>query len=270
MQKERENMRKSIKTTLMIILSTVFVYSCSQLLIFYIEYRKQEKINKDAVAFYVQEPVEEPEEIPEEIVEEEVPEEEKISCPIEVNFDKLLAENSEVVGWIYCEDSNINYPVVQGKDNDYYLNHSYTGEESKAGAIFVDAENSPGFADCNTIIYGHHMKNGGMFAKLKKWGDQEFYEAHPVMWLLTPEQNYRVDLFAGYLTPATSDTYLIFRDPGKYFDVYLSQVVAVSDIQSDVELPGDGHYVILSTCEYDYQDARYVLYGLLTPADGAE
>ena len=249
----------------MAVCGAVFIFSTGAALREMLEYRAIDKLYEESAAEYTR--VITQDSPPEEKEEEE--EEKEKGVPITVDFEALRKINEDVVGWIYCEGTRINYPVLQGENNEYYLNHNYRMSEDRAGSIFVEMKNTRDFADANTIIHGHHMKNGAMFATLSDWADQAYYEEHPIMWLLTPEQNYRVDLFAGYLTPATSDTYLIFKDPGKYFDVYLSQVVAVSDIQSDVELPGDGHYVILSTCEYDYQDARYVLYGLLTPADGA-
>lgn len=252
----KNDMGKKIRIVIMLVLLAVFLYSVIRLLLYYMEYQKQDARYEKAVENYIQE-------LP---VAEAATSQKAETCPITVDFDALFAESENVVGWLYCEDTNINYPVMQGEDNDYYLHHSYNGENSRAGAIFVDAINRPDFADSNTIIYGHHMKNGSMFAHLADWSDREFFEAHPVMWLLTPEQNYKVDLFAGFLTSAGSDTYTIFTGACPEFDDYLAEVLAASDVQTEVETPGDGHYIMLSTCEYNYGDARYVLHGMLTPA----
>lgn len=254
---------KKVKTVIVILLLIIFVFSVSRLLSYYLEYRKVDELYEGATAAYVAAAPGQAGEAAKTADGEESSE--KIICPIEVDFEGLLAVNEEVVGWLYCEDTNINYPVMHGTDNDYYLHHSYDGTDSRAGALFAAAENRPGFEDCNTIIYGHHMKNGSMFAHLADWADQEYFEEHSEMWLLTPEQNYRVDLFAGYLTSADSDTYTIFAGACPEFDEYLAEVHAASDVQSDVETPGDGHYIMLSTCEYEFQNARYVLYGRLAP-----
>ena len=163
----------------------------------------------------------------------------------------------------------INYPVVQGEDNDFYLHHGFDKEGSSSGAIFVEAMNRPQFADANTVIYGHHMRDKSMFATLEYWAAQEYYEEHPVMWLLTPQQDYKIVLFSGYTASADSDTYMIFQEPGKELDDYLAQSLAQSDFEADVQLDGQARYVLLSTCAYAFHNARYVLHGVLVPVDSA-
>lgn len=250
-------MKKLIKTVVIIALLAVFVYSGGRLFLYYMEYREQSALYETAAESYTKERAESEESLAEANEEE---------CPIEVDFDRLLAESEDIVGWLYCEDTNIDYPLVQGEDDSYYLSHSYNGEYLRAGTLFVDAFNRPEFVDSKMIIYGHNMKSGIMFAHLRDWADQEFFDAHSAMWLLTPTQNYKIELIGGHLTSAVSDDYKIFTGPSPEFDEYLEEVVRLSDVQSDVETPGDGHYVMLSTCEYDYEDARYVLYGRLIPA----
>ena len=174
-----------------------------------------------------------------------------------------------MVGWIYCEGTNINFPVMQGDDDDYYLTHSYDGAYNISGSIFVESANGPGFTDLNTIIYGHNMKNEAMFARLDDWTEQSYYDAHPVMWLLTPQRDYRIDLFSGYTTSAYSDTYLLFSEPGEEFNAYLQRVTELSDFQSEVTLEEDGRYVLLSTCAYVFDNARFVLHGKLVGVDSA-
>ena len=193
--------------------------------------------------------------------------------PIAVDFHRLQEMNGDVAGWIYCEGTPINYPVMKGADNDFYLGHSYDGANSRSGSIFVEAANRPGFADANTILYGHHMKDGSMFASLEKWADQEFYEEHPVMWLFTPKQDYKVILFSGYTTSANSEAYTIFSDSGKELEEYLEKCIGKSDFEADVsdriQEEGTGNiadkYIVLSTCSYVFEDARYVIHGFLVP-----
>lgn len=187
--------------------------------------------------------------------------------PITVDFEALQAVAPDVQGWLYCEGTAINYPVVQGGDNDQYLRHDYIGNYAMAGSIFVEAANSPGFVDSNTVIYGHHMKDGSMFAGLQDWAEQAYYDSHKNMWLLTPDGDYRVELFAGYITPAGSDTYAVFQGPSEYFDEYLAGIPEKSDFEADpdITLDRDARYVVLSTCDYTYADARYVLHGKLVP-----
>ena len=192
-----------------------------------------------------------------------------IIAPITVDFASLKQVNEDVVGWIYCEDSVIHYPILKGEDNDYYLHHSIEGQETKAGSIFMEAANRPDFSDPNSVLYGHHMKDKSMFASIEFWADQAYYEGHPVMWILTPEQDYRLDLFAGYTVSAHSDTYRLFSEGGEEFGEYLKGVKAKSDFTAEVELDAEGRYVMLSTCAYSFEDARYVLHGKLVAADSA-
>lgn len=190
-------------------------------------------------------------------------------APVVVDFDLLQEENEDIVGWIYCEGTPLDYLVVQGPDNDYYLRRSYDGVHSTAGTIFIDANNRPGFADCNTIIYGHNMKNGSMFAVLSNWAEQEFYEAHPVIWFLTPERDYQIVLKSGYTVSAHSDTYTIYPEACEEFDGYLADAQERSNFEPVQGPEGEGHYALLSTCSYVFDDARYVLLGELVPADSA-
>lgn len=196
---------------------------------------------------------------------EESQEETREVPPIQVDFDALQQESADVIGWIYCEGTVINYPVVQGTDNQYYLKHAYDGAYTTSGSIFIDCDNQPDFSDSNTIIYGHHMLNKTMFAPLGEWADQQFYEDHPVIWLLTPEQNYKIVLFSGYTTKAGSDTYAIFQGAGEELNQYIANALAKSDFQADVELGEGDRYVLLSTCAYVFNNARSVLHGKLVP-----
>ena len=190
-------------------------------------------------------------------------------APIAVDFRSLTNVGENVIGWIYCEDTVINYPVVCGVDNEYYLERDYRGVYDPSGSIFSDAANRRGFEDSNTILYGHHMQDMSMFASLKYWLDQEYYDRHPVMWLMTPAQNYRVELFSAYPTTADSDTYAIFRTPGPELDRYLQNAVLSSTIRTSVELDPNSKYVLLSTCAYSSELARSVLHGKLVPVDVA-
>lgn len=194
----------------------------------------------------------------------------QVLAPIKVDFKSLKSVNDDVVGWIYCEGTQINYPVLQGETNDTYLRTLYTGEGHPSGSIFVDAANLPKFQDNNTIIYGHHMADGAMFGTLEDWREQEYFDAHPCMWLLTPEQDYRVDLFSAYLVDASHDTFTIFRGSGPEFAAYLQRVVKDSAVKADVDPDPEAHYVLLSTCAYTvYDDARSVIHGRLVPVDSA-
>jgi sortase B len=188
--------------------------------------------------------------------------------PITVDFDALRAVNPDIVGWLYCADTPINYPVAYSGDNTYYLRRLYNREANRNGTLFVDGRCSPDFFDLNTIIYGHHMRSGAMFACLVEYGSQEYYEAHPVMYLLTPEHNYRLDIFSGYVTESGSQRF--FTGPGdrEEFAVYLDDIKALSDFDADAAAGAQERIVTLSTCTYEFQEARYILHAFVTEIAG--
>lgn len=191
--------------------------------------------------------------------------------PISVDFDTLKSVNPDVVGWIYIEAlDNINYPVVQGDDNETYLHTTYENNYNFAGTIFVDYENSSDFSDCNTLIYGHNMKNGSMFGNLKKFTeDQSTYEKSKYFWILTPEKNYRYEIISAYTTGVNSDTYTLFKGPGEEYQNYLNTIQGYSEIKTEAtELTVKDKIVTLSTCTGN-EATRFVVQGKQVNAEPA-
>jgi sortase B len=255
-------MGKIIRRIIMIIAAAVFFASAVYIAIAQYQYKESEKRYSEASSKYMSVNSE----ADSASGENEVMDSEEEQPPISIDFEELQKAYPNVAGWLYCEDSVINYPIMKGSDNDYYLHHSYDGSYSSSGALFIDAENLDDFQDYNTIIYGHHMKNGSMFASLSKWAEQDYYDSHRVMWLLTPNQNYKIVLFSEYTTSAYSDTYRIFREPGEEFTDYLVKSAQYSNFSMpETEIYTDSHYVLLSTCAYVFDNARYVLHGMLVP-----
>ena len=182
---------------------------------------------------------------------------------ITVNFDGLLQENSDVAAWIYCANTNINYPVMQGSDNDYYLSHLMDGSYNAGGSIFMECSNQADFSDRNTILYGHHMKNGSMFANLMNFKKSGYYEQHAHMYIMTPQCTYRLDLLAGAVVDPDDAIYSTYPTQAA-----IDSIMSRSSFQSAVPLPGEeGRLVTLSTCSYEYDDARYVVLGVLTQVE---
>ena len=182
----------------------------------------------------------------------------------DVNFDKLLEKNPDTVGWIYCPETHIDYPVVRGEDNDYYLHRSFERIYSGAGCIFMDAENSPDMTDFNTILYGHHMKNGSMFRDLDHYKDQDYYKAHPFMLYLTPEKKYVVQIFAGFVANAYDDSWTILFENDEAKQEWLDARIERSAFDGIITPAAENHIITLSTCSYEFSNARFVVYGILT------
>ena len=185
------------------------------------------------------------------------------TAPIEVDFGVLAETNGDIIGWLYSEGTPINLPVVQSGDNSYYLRRLIDGTWNNSGTLFADYRNAGDFSDNNTIIYGHNMKNKEMFGTLPNYREQSYFDGHPVMWLLTPDGSYKLELAAGYVTPAASDVFS-FGQSEEAVLAAVRQAMERSTFTSDVEIrPGD-RFLTLSTCSYEYENARYVLIGRLT------
>ena len=190
------------------------------------------------------------------------------SSPVKVDFVDLRKNlNPEICAWIWSQDTVINYPVVQHSDNEHYLNYNVNGEASANGAIFLEAANFNDFRDTNNILHGHHMGDGSMFASLDCWQVTDYLEEHPVMYLNTPSCNYRVDLFAGFTTPAHSKAYQYEFSSISEINVWIDWVRNESVIHPEIDLSPHDRFLTLSTCAYSYEDARTVLIGRLTPIE---
>ena len=196
----------------------------------------------------------------------------QLKPPIEVDFDKLKSVNEDVVGWIYVDAlPDISYPIVKGKDNQTYLHQTYEKNYNFAGTIFVDYENSGDFSDCNTLVYGHNMKNGSMFGHLKKFReDDKLYKQDKYFWILTPERNYRYEIITAYTTGVNSDTYTLFKGPGEEFEKYLETIKGYSEIKTDdTDLTIKDRIVTLSTCTGN-ESTRFVVQGKRVDAEDAD
>ena len=265
--------KRAIRSILIVLCLGVFCYAGWQLLSTLLEYKKAGDFYAETAGEYVAESAAEdaqadasirkvqPEDRPAEYVREDGQE----TAPISVDFDALLAANSDVVGWIYCEDTVINYPLVQTANNEDYLHRMLNGEYSTSGTLFLDYQCGRDFSSDNSIIYGHNMKNGAMFHSLLGYRDPSCYGEHPVLYLLTPTGNYALKLFAGFVTPSDSWAYVIQFGDAAEKEAYLQKAVDASDFRALVTPTAEDRIVTLSTCCYDYADARYVVLGILVP-----
>ena len=184
--------------------------------------------------------------------------EETVQMPISIDFDALKQENSDIVGWIYCPDTPINYPVVKGKDNNQYLRSDLNGKYLVSGTIFTDYRNGEVGEDPNYIVYGHNMKNSTMFGTLVKYKKQSYYDAHPMLYFLTPEGNYTIELIAGAVVKRDSDIYQTAPTDNTIADIMIK-----STFNSTVDIGKGKNIITLSTCSYEFNNARYVVVGKL-------
>lgn len=176
-----------------------------------------------------------------------------------VDFESLLEINEDVVGWIYIEDTRINYPIVQGNDNRHYVSTMVDGSDNAAGSIFMDYRNAPDFADRHTVIYGHNMRNGSMFADILEYQDPEFFAAHPIGMVMTPEGNFRFEVIAGCVAHLEDSSWQLDFAGEDDFGSWLSQTMAMSTIGGSGTADAQDRIITLSTCSYEFSDARFVL-----------
>ena len=259
-------MKKTIMIALIILLLAVFIFSSWKIVDALLEYRKGVQ-TYEALAQYVAFPETTPTAAqtptsPIEEVQMNIEESTAESIFPSVDFRALQALNEDVIGWIYIPDTQVNYPVLQGDDNDDYLYHLLTGEYNSSGSIFLDAEVAGDFSSPNSPIYGHNMKNGTMFKDITGYKKQEFFDAHPTALLLTPEKNYFVHLFSGYVTDSWGDAWdKEFTD--SEFEEWLQAAKEKSRFTSDVVPTIQDKILTFSTCTYDTHDARFIVHGVL-------
>lgn len=219
---------------ILILLLALFVLGCSAFKLY--EYNRYKAENEKLAKGYVTES------------------DNKLKAPISVNFDKM--ENEDVVGWLYCENTPINNPIVIAEDNDYYLHRQLDGKYNFAGTLFVDYRNKADFSDFNTVIYGHNMKNDTMLGILPEFRKEDFLKEHSEMYLLTPSMNYKIKIVACKTIDSRNEIYNVSVE-NKY-SVYdlIGREYSVFD-----------RFLTLSTCSYSNNDTRIILIGIICDAE---
>ena len=188
---------------------------------------------------------------------------------IPVKFEELQAVNPDVYAWITVPGTDIDYPILQhASDNSYYLMHNIDGSYGYPGCIYTENLNSKDFTDNNTVIYGHNMKNGSMFAQLHKYEDPDFFDANREVLIYLPEEVLHYTVFAAYIY---DDRHLLysfdFADPDVY-QKYLDSVFNIRDmsanIDKDMTVTKDDQIVTLVTCIGSRPNNRLLVQAVLT------
>ncbi len=178
-----------------------------------------------------------------------------------VEFDKLKEINEDVIAWIAFDNLDISYPVLYSGDNGYYLRRTFNGTNNTAGSIFMEAANEPDFSDYHTILYGHNMKNGSMFGKLKKFKEQEFYEENQYFTVYTQDAAYRFRIFSVQTVSLEDEIYTVGFGPDEEFKRFALTLQENSLYDTGVEVSGEEKIVTLSTCTYS-DELRFVVHGV--------
>lgn len=246
-KKEKQQKQKLSAARWIVILacSAVFLFSLYNMIDIFQKYSASKEIYDNAEKIYT-EPTEEEEPIP----------------PV-IDFDALTAVNRDVIGWIFIEDTNVNYPLLKGKTNKQYLFQSYEKKYAVAGSIFLDYRCSEDLSDYNTVVYGHNMKNGTMFGKLDKYLKKDYLEQHPYVYLILPDgtwNKYRV--FSCYQAEVEGPTYDLPMDTKKKIKSFVSLLKEKNQYAAEkLYTPtGEDRILTLSTCTNDSRnDVRFVV-----------
>lgn len=190
----------------------------------------------------------------------------------EVDFDTLWETNIDICAWIYVPGTQVNYPVLRNTQtadlyDSYYLQHTVDKSEGLPGAIYMEPCNMPDFTDKNMVLYGHHMKNGSMFASLDDYLDETFMEENSYVYIVTPQKNVVYQVFAA----VTYDDTHIMRNydftVDESYQTYLDSIVSNGNekdvLSEDIEVTTQDRVITLSTCVKNHDDKRLLVVAVL-------
>ena len=197
------------------------------------------------------------------VTESAEPEEE-----IPIDFEELWETNPDVYAWIVIPGTDINYPILQHPtDDSYYLNHNIDGSTGRPACIYTESLNSKDFTDNNTVIYGHNMRNGTMFAQLHKFEDKDFFDEHREIIIYLPDKVLHYKIFAVH---NYDDRHLLysfdFSDKAVYKD-YLESIFSIDDknanIDTEMTVTENDKIITLATCVYKQPSLRFHVQAVL-------
>ncbi len=175
--------------------------------------------------------------------------------------------NNDIVGWIEISGTRINYPVLQGEDNEYYLTHTYLGEKSVDGSIFLDKDFRWKTLSSNLLIYGHNNLNGRMFQDLLKYEKQSYYKQHPTVRFTTTNDDYNYDIISVFKSTVYSANdknvfkYYNFINTSSIdeYNTYVAECKKASIYDTGHKAKFGDQLLTLSTCDYSREDGRFVV-----------
>lgn len=272
-------MKRHMRISLSVLLLAVFLFSTAKLVIQWHGDREMEESNRVAQELTQSDPTGLPETTPAE-TEATQPETEPTEPPVvwipepveadeymqtlaEKDLEALRQVNPDVIGWIWIPETLINYPIVQGEDNAYYLEHTWDQRESAYGSIFLECMNSSDLTDFNTIIYGHNMLNGSMFARLQRFKQEYYWKVHPYVYIATDDGVFRYEIFSSYAASVDSITYQLSFQQNETRQAFISHAVESSDIDTGIVPDITDRIITMSTCTGAGYSSRRVVHARL-------
>lgn len=247
-KKENENYRKKLRKIFIWLLIISSIYFIN----YYKESKQQQKETEELVnSITVESNTEKPNVVNENIAK----------------VKSLKMEYPDVVGWLEIEGTNINYPVMQGTDNSYYMTHDYKKEYAKSGSLFLDKDYDWSIPSSNLLIYGHNNKDGIMFQELLKYKDESFYKQHPTFKFTTPEEDAEYEIISAFLSRVYYKSeknvfryyYFVHAENEQQYDDYVLNAKKASLYDTGKTAKYGEQLITLSTCEYSQEDGRFVV-----------
>ncbi len=184
-----------------------------------------------------------------------------------LQIEELKKENEEVIGWLEIAGTNINYPVCQAKDNDYYLNHNYKKEESETGCLFLDKDFDLINGSSNYLIYGHRNKQGLMFEDLIKYSKEDFYKEHKQIKFTTEKEDATYEIISVFKSRVFYKNeqnvfryyYFVNADTEEEYNNFVNESKKISIYDTGTTATFGEQLLTLSTCEYSQENGRFVV-----------
>ena len=182
---------------------------------------------------------------------------------------QLQEQNTDIVGWLEIENTNINYPILQGTDNSYYMTHNYKKENSKNGSIFLDANYNWNIPSNNLLIYGHNLGNGMMFQELLKYEKESFYQEHPIIRFTTTEEDAQYEIISVFKSRVYHKSeknvfryyFFLNNESEEEYNQFVKNAKNASIYPIDATANYGNQLITLSTCSYYVEDGRFAVVG---------
>lgn len=253
---EKAKKRSDIIRRIILVISVgVFIFAAYNLINIFLAYHKA-----DVIYDNIQQDVLDEDSHTKVVIGED---EQEVEIPFTYNHQALLNINSQGIGYIYIPSINCRLPMVQGDDNDYYLTHTFNKEYSANGCLFEDYRINGGLSASQIIIYGHNMRNGAMFGKLKNYQDYSFWNnsGNDVLYIYTGNVIKEYKIFSCYISEAISDTYTFNFPTLESMRDYAVNMKAKSMYDTGVDVSTATQVITLSTCTNDGEQ-RFIVHGM--------